>query len=136
MVEVNFVYQGALRCECTHAPSSSKLITDAPADNYGKGEAFSPTDLVGTALISCIITTMAIVAERKGIKLDGSKGKVIKEMSTSAPRRISKLTCNIEIPLPATHPSRASLEAAAHACPVHKSLHPETQIQIDFNWIG
>jgi putative redox protein len=136
MVEVKFEYIGGLRCESTHGPSDSKLITDAPLDNHGKGEAFSPTDLVATALGTCVLTTMAIAAEKYGVKLDGSVGRVQKIMSTTPPRRIAQLVAVIEIPLPSSHPNRAQLEAAAHACPVQKSLHPETQVKIDFKWIG
>lgn len=136
MVEVTFDYQGNFRCESTHGPSSSKLLTDAPTDNEGRGEAFSPTDLVATALVTCIITTMAIAGKKHDVLLDGSKGKIQKIMSTTPPRRIAKLIAEIEIPLSPSHPMRARLEAAAHACPVHKSLHPEVQIQIDMRWTG
>ena len=135
MVEINFKYTGDLRCESTH-PSSAKIITDAPLDNHGKGEAFSPTDLVATALATCVLTTMAIAAEKHGIKLDGSVGKISKIMSTTPPRRIAQLVSEININLPSGHPYRAQLEAAAHACPVHKSLHPETEVKIDFRWVG
>ena len=136
MVEVKFNYVGDFRCESIHGPSSSKLLTDAPVDNQGKGEAFSPTDLVATALVTCVITTMAIAGKKHGVLLDGAKGKVQKIMSTTPPRRIAELVAEIEIPLSATHPFRAQLEAAAHACPVHKSLHPETKIKIDIKWNG
>jgi len=136
MVEIKFDYIGGLRCESIHGPSGSKVLTDAPLDNQGKGELFSPTDLVATALGSCILTTMAIAAEKHGIKLDGSTGKVSKVMSSSPPRRIAQLIAEFQIPLSSEHPYRAQIEAAAHACPVHKSLHPETQVKVDFKWIG
>ncbi len=136
MVEIVFDYTGDFRCVSTHGPSSTKLITDAPLDNQGKGEAFSPTDLVATALVTCVITTMAIAGKKHGILLDGAKGKVQKHMTSAPPRRIAQLIADIEIPLPATHPMRARLEAAAHACPVHKSLHPEVEIKIDIRWTG
>ncbi len=136
MVEIKFDYLGNFRCESTHGPSASKLITDAPLDNFGKGEAYSPTDLVATALVTCIITTMAIAGKKHGVLLDGAKGRVEKHMTQSSPRRIGKLIAEIEIPLPLTHSFRPQLEAAAHACPVHKSLHPEVELKIDIRWIG
>ncbi len=136
MVEIEFSYIGNLRCESTHGPSTAKITTDAPIDNMGKGEAFSPTDLVATALATCIITTMAIAAEKHTVDLKGAKGKVVKMMSTTPPRRIAELKIEIEIPLRPDHPMRARLEAAAHACPVHKSLHPETQVTVNFHWVA
>lgn len=136
MVEVKFDYLGNFRCEATHSPSSSKLLTDAPKDNMGQGEAFSPTDLVATALVTCIITTMAIAGKKHGVLLDGAKGRVEKHMTQSSPRRIAKLVAEIEIPLSPTHSFRPQLEAAAHACPVHKSLHPEVELSINIHWTG
>lgn len=134
MVEVSFRYLGDLRCEAVHGPSSSKLLTDAPLDNQGKGEAFSPTDLVGTALVTCIITTMAIAGRKHGVNLEGACGKIQKIMTSVPPRKIAKLTAEIEIPLPADHPQRAQLEAVAHACPVHRSLDPSIEMTISFVW--
>lgn len=136
MVEITFDYKGDFRCESTHGPSSSKILTDAPLDNMGKGEAFSPTDLVATALVTCIVTTMAIAAKKHDVLLDGAKGKVQKIMTTTPPRRIAQLLAEIEIPLADSHPLKARLEAAAHACPVHKSLHPEVEIKVVIRWVG
>ena len=132
MVTIKLNYQSGLRCSATHAPSGDSLTTDAPVDNNGKGEAFSPTDLVATALGSCMATVMGIVAERKDISLDGMNVEVRKHMSEDSPRRISKLEVDLKMPLPASHPERKLLESAARGCPVHQSLHPE--IETAFNW--
>ena len=136
MVEINVSYEGGLRCRAIHGPSGMELITDAPADNMGKGEAFSPTDLMATALPTCIATTMAIMANRKGYDLPGLTVKVEKHMSTDAPRRIVKLPLIVRVPLPADHPDRPALEAAAHGCPVHRSIYPECEMPIEFVWEG
>ena len=100
MVKVDIEYTGNLHCDATHGPSKSKIPTDAPADNKGKGEAFSPTDLVATALGTCISTTMGIKAETLGVDLRGMKVSVQKEMSNNAPRRIVALPSEVHIPLP------------------------------------
>ncbi len=134
MIEINVSYEGQLRTRAIHGPSKSELITDAPVDNHGKGESFSPTDLVATALASCMATVMGIVAERKQIDLQGMKVHVEKHMSTDAPRRIIALPVVIDMPLPNSHPDRALLEATALSCPVHQSLHPQIQKSVTFNW--
>ena len=104
MVEIKIDYQGELHCRAIHGPSGTVLETDAPVDNNGRGESFSPTDLVATALGVCMATVMGIVAKRKEISLEGMKVTVKKHMSTDTPRRISKLEVDIEVPLPADHP--------------------------------
>ena len=136
MVHLSSVYEGGLRCRATHAPSGTSLVTDAPVDNHGKGESFSPTDLVATALGACMMTIMGIVAERHGVNLVGMKAETVKEMTKEPPRRIASLRTRLTIPLPADHPQRAALEQAAHTCPVHKSLHPEIDAAIEFIWAG
>lgn len=136
MVSISVQYQGSLHCAAVHGPSGAVLPTDAPRDNQGLGEAFSPTDLVATALGTCVITTMAIVAKRKGHDLPGLTANVEKHMTTDGPRRIAKIVTRLTIPLPPDHPDRALLEAAAHACPVHKSLHPDVEKDITFSWTG
>lgn len=136
MVEINVAYEGSLRCRARHRPSGMELITDAPADNLGKGEAFSPTDLVAAALATCIATTMGIVAQRKGIELGTMKLHVEKHMSSDTPRRIVRLPVKIWVSLPANHPERELFEKAAHGCPVHKSLHPDIALPIEFIWEG
>jgi putative redox protein len=134
MVEVHIQYLGELRCEAEHAPSKTTILTDAPMDNHGRGEAFSPTDLVATALGTCIVTTMGIFAQRHGIELRGTKITVQKEMTSVPTRRIARLACELSLPLPASHPHREALERAAHTCPVHQSLHPEVEKPIRFIW--
>src|SRR3954466_3093626 len=109
MVEVSVDYAGNLHCDATHGPSKSKIATDAPADNKGKGEAFSPTDLVATALGTCISTTMGIRAQEQGIDLSGMTVTVEKEMSKDGPRRIVGLPSEVHIPLPPDHPQREML---------------------------
>ena len=136
MVHLSSVYEGGLRCRATHAPSGTSLVTDAPGDNHGKGESFSPTDLVATALGACMMTIMGIVAERHGVNLVGMTAETVKEMTKEPPRRIASLRTRLTIPLPADHPQRAALEQAAHTCPVHKSLHPEIDAAIEFVWAG
>lgn len=132
MVRMKVEYQGEKHCESTHEPSGSKISTDAPKDNQGKGELFSPTDLVGAALGSCILTVMAIVAERDGIVLKGATAEVQKEMIAQPYRRIAKLPVTIKMPAGVPHESRKKLENAAHTCPVHKSLHPDIESPISF----
>lgn len=136
MVHLSSVYEGGLRCRATHAPSGTSLVTDAPVDNHGKGESFSPTDLVAAALGACMMTIMGIVAERHGVNLVGMQAETVKEMTKEPPRRIASLRTRLTIPLPADHPQRAALEQAAHTCPVHKSLHPEIDAAIEFVWAG
>ena len=136
MVTINIRYEGGLRCAATHGPSGQKLHTDAPVDNHGRGESFSPTDLVATALGSCMATIMGIAADRHQNDLRGMEIEVTKEMSSDAPRRIAKLATKIKVPLPPDHPQRALLENAALTCPVHKSLSAEMEKPVDFDWAG
>jgi putative redox protein len=136
MVKLTTTYEGGLRCRATHGPSGTTLVTDAPVDNHGKGESFSPTDLVATALGACMMTIMGIVAERHGLDLTGMTVETVKEMTASPPRRIASLRTTLTVPLPADHPQRAALEQAAHTCPVHKSLHPDVAAPIEFVWRG
>ncbi len=136
MVRVDVEYTGGLHCDAMHGPSHSKLSTDAPADNKGKGAAFSPTDLVATALATCISTTMGIKAEELGVDLRGMKISVEKEMSKDPPRRIVSLPSEVHIPLPPTSPHREVLEHTALNCPVHKSLPVEINRPTKFFWEG
>jgi len=136
MVTITSTYDGALRCTSTHGPSSVTLITDAPVDNHGKGESFSPTDLVATAVANCMMTVMGIAAERHGVDLKGTTVTIGKEMSSDLPRRIIGLKSVMTIPLPANHPQRALLEGAAKACPVKQSLAPEIDASVEFRWVG
>src|SRR5207247_8848114 len=136
MVNISIKYTGDLHCDATHGPSQSKITTDAPTDNKGKGEAFSPTDLVATALGTCMSTTMGIKAQELGLDLRGMTVSVQKEMSKDAPRRIVGLPYEVHIPLPTDHPQHASLEQTALNCPVHKSLPLEIHRPINFIWQG
>jgi putative redox protein len=136
MVNISIKYTGDLHCDATHGPSQSKIATDAPTDNKGKGEAFSPTDLVATALGTCMSTTMGIKAQELGLDLRGMTVSVQKEMSKDAPRRIVGLPSEVHIPLPPDSPHREVLEQTAINCPVHKSLPPEINRPIKFFWEG
>jgi putative redox protein len=134
MVEIDIVYKGELRCLATHQPSSTVLTTDAPKDNHGKGESFSPTDLVATALGTCMLTIMGIAAQSMQIDLSGTKVVVRKEMVAKPIRRIGTLAVTIDVPLSLGEAQRQKLIHAAMTCPVHKSMHPDVQMPIDFRW--
>ena len=134
MVEITVHYEGGFHCVATHAPSGAKLPTDAPKDNMGKGEAFSPTDLVATALATCVLTTMGIVAHRHNINIDGASARITKEMVSTPYRRIGRLACTVHMPQKLDQEQRQRLENAAHTCPVHKSLHPDVDAPITFVW--
>jgi len=136
MVTITSNYDGGLRCSSIHGPSGVTLITDAPVDNHGKGESFSPTDLVATAVANCMMTIMGIAAERHGIDLKGTSVTIGKEMSSDTPRRIVGLKSVMTIPLSADHPQRALLEGAAKACPVKQSLDPRIDTTVEFRWVG
>ena len=132
MVEIRMRYEGDLHCVSFHGPSGCELPTDAPADNQGRGESYSPTDLVATALGTCMLTVMGIVAERHGIDLTGSTVVVEKHMVTEPVRRIGKLPTIITVKPRLTAEQKKLLETAAHTCPVHKSLHPDIEKPVTF----
>ncbi len=134
MVRINIEYQGQLHCSAVHTPSGRKLETDAPKDNSGRGESFSPTDLVATALGSCMLTVMGIAARSLNLDLDSANVTVDKEMVAMPIRRIAKLKVVLNLPKNISQEYRIKLEQAAFNCPVHKSLHPEIEIPIEFNW--
>lgn len=127
------VYKGHLRTEAEHLQSGSRMTTDAPIDNHGKGEAFSPTDTVATALATCMITMMGIKAEEIGVKLEGSRAEVTKTMAES-PRRISKIEVNLYFPLVYSEKQTKILEHTARTCPVLQSLHPDIEKIISFKY--
>lgn len=131
-VEIKGQYEGDLRVKLTHGPSQSVIETDAPIDNQGKGARFSPTDLVITALGSCMLTVMGIVARRDNIKLEGAHFRAEKHMSTDTPRRILKIIMEITMPPGLTEDQKKKLEKVAHTCPVHQSLHPDIEQDIKF----
>jgi len=133
MVTITAQYEGDLCCTATHGPSSAKLSTDAPKDNEGLGRFFSPTDLMATALGTCVLTTMAIVARRHGLELKGATVKVEKNMNAT-PRRIGRLPVELTVPGTFTAEQKKLLEAAAHSCPVHKSLHPDIDAPVTIRW--
>ncbi|MHB8208486.1 OsmC family protein [Mucilaginibacter sp.] len=134
MATIETTYLGDLRTEATHLQSGTKIITDAPTDNQGKGEAFSPTDLLAESLAGCILTTMAIAARTHNINMDGTKAEVTKVMAPN-PRRVAEIIINIKFPLEYTDKEKKILELAAYGCPVHVSLHPDLKKTIDFGWV-
>ena len=134
MVQIDIEYPGQLKCIARHEPSGTTLITVPPKDNMGDGSSFSPTDLMATALGTCIITTMAIAANKHGIDLSGATVRVQKIMSTTPPRRIAKLPVVITITQQIAADMRPRLEAAANACPVHQTISHDTEMPITFHW--
>jgi putative redox protein len=134
LVEVTVEYEGALHCRAVHGPSGTSLTTDAPVDNQGRGESFSPTDLVATALGSCILTVMGLMARTLAIDISGTRALVEKEMAPSPPRRIASLCVEVHVPHDHSADNRLKLERAAHTCPVHQSLHPDIHAPITFHW--
>lgn len=137
MPTVKTTYLGDLRTDSTHSQSGNKLTTDAPTDNMGKGEAFSPTDLLATATGTCMLTTMAIVAQRDGIELVGSEVEVTKIMTQTPPRRVARLEINLKLKTNIALSSEQvkKLENTAHKCPVSLSLHPDVEQVLIFEWI-
>jgi putative redox protein len=131
----NIVYDGNLRTVCIHKASDTKIETDAPVDNQGKGERFSPSDLVATALGSCMMTIMGIKARDMDVDLKGMTIDVQKIMKTE-PRRIGGINLTFSIPegLQLTDKQQRILENAAHTCPVIYSIHPDIEVQVAFNW--
>jgi putative redox protein len=130
---IDSVYEGELRCRSSHQPSGSALDTDAPTDNQGKGERFSPTDLVATALSTCMLTIMGIVAERHGWSLEGCTARVEKTMTSEPPRRIALLTVWLSLPEGLDDRQRAVLQRAAEACPVKRSLEGAVPMQVHWS---
>lgn len=129
------IYKGTLRCEATHLQSGSIIETDAPTDNRGKGERFSPTDLLCVSLATCIVTTMGIKAGDMNIDLTNTKIEVTKHM-LAEPRRVGKVDVNLifEKALALDEKDRIILERTGNNCPVTKSLHPDMEVKINYNW--
>ena len=131
------LYQGEQRTVCTHIKSGSAIETDAPVDNNGKGERFSPTDLLATSLASCMLTIMGMKGESMGLDMKGIKVEVLKTMA-SDPRRVSRINLAFHIPEPlssADDKTKTILKNSAHTCPVAKSIHPDIEVVIDWgNW--
>ena len=129
------VYKGGLRCECTHLQSGTVIETDAPTDNRGKGERFSPTDTLCVALATCVVTTMALKANDMGIDLKGTHIDIKKHM-LSEPRRIGKIDVSLKLPasLQLDEKDKTILQRVGDNCPVAKSLHPDLQVNIEYHW--
>ncbi|MBE7175847.1 MAG: OsmC family protein [Mucilaginibacter polytrichastri] len=134
MPTVESKYLGELRCESVHLQSSSQLLTDAPSDNQGKGEAFSPTDLLATSLGTCILTTMGIAARTHGIAIENATASVTKIMAAD-PRRVAEVIVELKFPSDTySDKEKLILKKAALGCPVHISLHPDLKKTIHFQW--
>ena len=134
MVEFKLVYEGGLHTTAIHGPSSAKLDTDAPVDNQGKGESFSPTDLLATSLGTCMLTTMGILAQREGWTIDGSRARVEKHMSMEPRRRVGRVVVEMDMPKGVPQAARDRLRDAADRCPVASSLHPDTIVELTIRW--
>ena len=132
-VRIDTTYQGDLRCTAAHVPSGATLTTDAPEDNHGQGRSFSPTDLVATALGTCVVTILGIQAEKHDLDLEGMEISVEKEMA-SDPRRIDTLRAEVQMPQRLDETMRTRLERAARHCPVHESIHPDIDAPVVFHW--
>lgn len=126
-------YRGGLHCELQHEPSGATVYTDAPVDNHGKGESFSPTDLMCSAMAGCMMTIMGIYADEHGLDLKGATIEVGKVMSAN-PRRIARIETQITIPLPADTPHKAALEQCVLGSPAMRSLHPDIEVPITWHW--
>ncbi len=129
------IYHGGLRTSATHLQSGTAILTDAPVDNQGKGEAFSPTDLLATSLANCMLTIMGIAARTHEIDMDGTTAEVTKVMAAE-PRRVAEIHVNFSFPKKADYSDKQKkiLEHAALTCPVHYSLHPDINKPVDFGW--
>jgi putative redox protein len=138
MVDIDVRYEGKLHCSATHRPSTTELSTDAPVDNQGKGESFSPTDLVATGLATCMATTMGIRARKNGLDLEGMHLHVKKLMTREGPRRIAELDVTITVPAAVSNAfdatARAELEHTANTCPVRLSLIDSIAVPVSFDW--
>ncbi len=133
MITSKVIYQGDLRTEAEHVQSGAKIITDAPIDNHGKGEAFSPTDIVATALATCMITVMGIKARYLDLDMKGTSAEVVKIMAAN-PRRISRIEVLIQFPRSYSERETLILENTARTCPVWYSLHPDIEKAITFKY--
>jgi putative redox protein len=132
-VEIQGDYAGGLKMALTHGPSGAAIRTAAPVDNQGDGSSFSPTDLLAAALGACMVTTMAIVAQREGIPFDGASFHLEKHMR-SDPRRVASVPVRVRMPAALTPEQRSRLEHIARSCPVARSLSPEVEQQVEFEY--
>jgi uncharacterized OsmC-like protein len=134
MTRIEITYEGSLRTRCVHSENRQEIVTDAPKDNRGKGEMFSPTDLLAASLGSCVLTLMGIAADRLKVDLSGLRLTVEKEMAQLPSRRIGRLLLDIYCPQTFDHEITQKLETAGVYCPVHQSLHPDTKQEFFFHW--
>jgi putative redox protein len=134
MTRIDIKYEGNLRTRSIHSDNKQELVTDAPKDNQGKGEMFSPTDLLATALGSCVLTLMGIAANRLKVNLSGLRLTIEKEMAKVPSRRIGRLVMHIYCPQTFDNDITQKLETAGSHCPVHQSLHPDTKQEFFFHW--
>jgi putative redox protein len=134
MTSVTIEYQGDLHCKAVHELSGAVLATDAPRDNHGKGESFSPTDLVATALGSCILSVMGLKARSLNVDIRGATAAVEKEMANAPARKIKRISVKVRVPHLLSAEHRQALEVAAYTCPVHKSMHPDVEMPIEIAW--
>ncbi|MCG3176571.1 MAG: hypothetical protein MOGMAGMI_01529 [Candidatus Omnitrophica bacterium] len=132
MTRMDILYEGDLHCRLTHGPSGAIVQTDAPKDNMGKGEAFSPTDLTAVSLGACMLTVMGIHARKRGLELQGAVAQVTKEMIPAPDRRIGAITVSLAMPAGIPPGERAGLEEAGHTCPVRKSLSDRVKVSVSF----
>ena len=134
MVDMDVHYEGNLHCRGTHGPSGAELATDAPLDNQGLGESFSPTDLLATALGSCMLTVMGITARSRGWELEGSSARVEKHMVKDPERRIGRIALTMKMAPGLPVECHDVLEDAARTCPVARSVHPGIELDLHFDW--
>jgi putative redox protein len=129
----SIIYTGNLRCEAEHIQSSSAIETDAPTDNRGKGERFSPTDLMCVSLATCMLTTMGIKAADMSFDMTNARAEVTKHMA-SEPRRVAKIEVSVFLPSNESEKDRLILERTGDNCPVAKSIHPDIELQLQYHW--
>lgn len=133
MVRIDVVYEGELHAVANHGPSGCEVATDAPVDNRGRGESFSPTDLLSAAVGTCMLTVMGITAQEAGWEIAGARLAMEKHMETT-PRRVVRLVLRFDMPtVPSAH-ARRTLESAARGCPVAQSIHPDIELDVEFAW--
>ncbi|MEO6133921.1 MAG: OsmC family protein [Ginsengibacter sp.] len=129
----SIIYKGNLRCEAEHTQSKTQIETDAPVDNRGKGERFSPTDTLCVALATCMLTTMGIKADDMGVDITNATAKVTKHMASN-PRRVARIEVEVTLPSLEKEADQVILERTGNLCPVAKSLHPDTELVLSYEW--
>lgn len=138
MVRSSLEYTGDLRTRVVHEPSKRELVTDAPRDNHGLGEAFSPTDLLAASLAACMVTVMGIAARKEGLGIEGMTATVEKHMTTAPPRKVARLVVAVALPGPKgealSSDARALLERAGETCPVRLSLSEAMHVETSYAW--